>query len=168
MSQPNILLIVTDQLRYDCVGSSGRYPVATPNLDRLASRGRRYTNAYSPIPTCCPARQTMLSGRTAESLGAYWNFDLIPVKSLTPDTPTFSSMLKRAGYNTSYIGKWHVSPDYSPLDFGYDTNITHGEYHRMLRELGQNPEFTRGWLGEENPLPLVSEQQDFVGGGKIA
>lgn len=159
---PNILLIVTDQLRYDCIGSSGRYPVATPNLDRLASRGRRYTNAYSPIPTCCPARQTMMCGRTAESLGAYWNYDMIPAKSLTPEIPTFSSELKRAGYSTSFIGKWHVSPDYSPLDLGYDTNITHGEYHRMLRELGQNPEFTRGWLGEENPLPLELSETHWL------
>ena len=110
----NILLIVTDQLRYDCIGSSGRYPVATPNLDRFASRGRRYTNAYSPIPTCCPARQTLMCGRTAESLGAYWNYDMIPAKSLTPDIPTFSSELKRAGYSTSFIGKWHVSPTTAP------------------------------------------------------
>ena len=76
--KPNILLIVTDQFRYDCMGNSGKYPVKTPYLDMLRNDGKSFTNAYSPIPTCCPARQTIMSGKTAESLRAYWNYDLFP------------------------------------------------------------------------------------------
>ncbi|MEI7580097.1 MAG: sulfatase-like hydrolase/transferase, partial [bacterium] len=58
---PNILIIISDQLRHDCVGYANRYPVKTPNIDKLAREGLVFEHAYSPIPTCCPSRQSMLS-----------------------------------------------------------------------------------------------------------
>ena len=56
--KPNILLITADQLRYDCIGSSGKYPVHTPYLDRLAEQSTLFSQAYSHFPVCGPARQS--------------------------------------------------------------------------------------------------------------
>ena len=152
--KPNILLIVTDQFRYDCMGNSGKYPVKTPNLDMLRNDGKSFTNAYSPIPTCCPARQTIMSGKTAESLRAYWNYDLFPIDSLTPETETYISQLKKNGYVSSYLGKWHVSPDFGPVEFGYDVYTDYSPYYKLLNEKNIVPEYKNGWMGEESSLPL--------------
>ncbi|MBQ3637760.1 MAG: sulfatase-like hydrolase/transferase, partial [Clostridia bacterium] len=58
----NVLFIVADQLRYDCVGASGIRPVKTPNIDALAAEGLYFENAYTPLPVCAPSRQAMLTG----------------------------------------------------------------------------------------------------------
>ncbi|MDF2724823.1 MAG: sulfatase, partial [Paenibacillus sp.] len=88
---PNVLLITADQLRYDCIGSSGQYPVRTPHLDMLASQSAVFSGAFSHIPVCCPARQSLLHGRRAETFGALWNFNgALPVASLTPEHYTWT------------------------------------------------------------------------------
>jgi len=74
--RPNILLIFPDQQRYDCIGRAGHPLARTPNLDRLAAQGVWFERAYTPIPTCCPARQCLLSGQWAEVHGGYWNYDV--------------------------------------------------------------------------------------------
>ncbi len=155
MSKPNILLIVADQQRYDCLGYAGMMPVRTPNIDRLAAGGTWFEHAYTSIPTCCPARQSLMSGRTAESLRAYWNYDItMPVASLTPDTPTWPAMLEEAGYRNAFIGKWHVSPDFGPLDFGYEYFYGVKDYEHRFRSIVPNHRFTEGSLGESDPAPL--------------
>ena len=77
--KPNLLFIMADQLRYDALGYAGRFSISTPNLDRLASEGAFFSKAYTPIPVCAPARQSLLSGRSADSFGALWNYDFIPI-----------------------------------------------------------------------------------------
>ena len=155
MKQPNIILIVCDQLRYDCVGAGKTYPVKTPNLDRLASEGMSFTNSYTSIPICCPARMSLLSGKRSESFSAYWNFDItLPVPSLTPADYTFTKALSEAGYRTAYVGKWHGSENYTPLDFGFDSYYSEGDYFAEVREAFPEHRFVSDWKGGVDELPL--------------
>ena len=70
-SRPNILLLMADQFRPDCFGAAGNRAIHTPNLDRIAAEGVRFTNAYSSMPTCTPARSGLLSGL------APWNHGML-------------------------------------------------------------------------------------------
>ena len=86
----NILLIVADEFRYDCQGFAGRAPVITPNIDELAEEGTFFENAYTSIPTCCPARQSFYACKRSESFGAYWNYDItMPIGGLPVDEYSF-------------------------------------------------------------------------------
>ena len=118
--QPNIIILISDQHRYDCTGFSEMYPVKTPYIDQLAAEGVWFEQAYCTTPTCCPARQSFISGKRPERFGALWNYDLT---LKIPDLPTsefsFARALKEVGYQTAYVGKWHVS-NRSPLEFGFD------------------------------------------------
>lgn len=84
-TRPNVLVIVADQLRYDCVGYAGHQPVRTPHLDQLAESGVWFEHAYAHTPICSPARQSFMNGRRPEAFGGHWNFDLGPrVSALSP------------------------------------------------------------------------------------
>src|SRR5690606_23375555 len=124
MNKSNVLLIVSDQLRYDCIGYSNRYPVNTPNIDRLAREGTWFSNAYTHIPLCCPARQSFLNGRRPETFGSLWNYDLGPkIPPMEPTEYAWPRELQRVGYATGYLGKWHVHPTCDPTHYGYDEYI---------------------------------------------
>jgi arylsulfatase A-like enzyme len=152
---PNVLLITADQLRYDCVGSSGKYPVQTPGLDLFAEQSVRFTNAFSHIPLCCPARQSLLHGRRPETFGALWNFNgALPTASLQPDAYTWTKTLAECGYATAYLGKWGVHPRLDPTSFGYESYVSEADYRRF--QLAQYPDvsYENGYFGEANPIPI--------------
>ncbi|WEG11208.1 sulfatase-like hydrolase/transferase [Pullulanibacillus sp. KACC 23026] len=172
--KPNILYIMVDQQRYDCIGFSEKYPVLTPNIDRLASEGAWFSNAYTHIPLCCPARQSFLNGRRPEMLGALWNYDLGP-KVSTIDIKDYSwpRELKKEGYKTAYLGKWHVHPTYDPTDFGYDEYVSEAEYERYRTEKYPQYKYTDGiklyekddlstWFGEIDPIPLEDTRTHWL------
>jgi len=120
--RPNILIINVDQQRYDSLGFTGNPLVKTPNIDRLAAQGMQFDSAYTPLPVCCPARQSFLSGVMPEQHGGLWNFDsTAPVGSIAEDTPVWTRQLREAGYVTDYLGKWHAHPSLDPTAFGFDT-----------------------------------------------
>lgn len=152
--RPNLLVIVTDQHRYDCIGAAGVLPIATPNIDELARRGVRFAEAYTTIPVCCPARQAVLHGQRPETYGALWNFTgCFPVASLQPTQYTWSKALQEQGYRSAWIGKWHESQHFAPADFGFETFIGESDY-RAFREAefpGLRP--THSWLGGTDPVP---------------
>lgn len=152
--KPNILFISCDQQRWDCVGFNHRYPVKTPNIDRLAEEGMAFDNSYTPLPTCCPARQALVCGLRPERFGALWNYDQgIPVDSLHGDAFSWARSLSQVGYQTGYVGKWHVSPTLTPLDFGYDDYVPERVFHQRLRERYPEVTFTNGFFGEVSPYP---------------
>ena len=109
MSRPNILLITTDQQRFDTVCAAGYPHMITPNLDRLAAEGCLFTNAYSPNPVCMPARHNIITG-----LGCrHHTFDdnyFDDSHTLPYELPTFAQCLSDAGYDTKAIGKMHFQP----------------------------------------------------------
>lgn len=101
--RPNILLISTDQQRYDHLGIANTPGIVTPHLDRLASRGAWFRRAYCPSPICTPTRVSLLTGRYPSSHGAYSigvSVDPIP-------GPTLPEVLKAGGYATALVGKTH-------------------------------------------------------------
>jgi len=106
-SQPNVLLVMTDQLVPFLTGAYGHPVVRTPHLDGLARRGVRFDAAYTPYPLCAPARAAMLTGAYASTLGCYDNASVLP-----SDVPTLAHYLATAGYETVLSGKMHfVGPD---------------------------------------------------------
>lgn len=152
-TQPNVLLIVLDQLRYDCIGLTSAGRVRTPSLDDLARRGTFFDNAYSHLPTCCPARQSLLTGQRPETLGTLWNFDGgPPIPALEPDVPTWSRALSTAGYRTSYFGKWHVHPEHDPRSFGYERYVPYAEHQEYFEERHSDVG-TTDWFGSVLPIP---------------
>ena len=102
-SRPNILVVIADQWRQEAFGYVGNPDVKTPNLDRFASESVRFENAVATIPVCTPTRAALLTGRYGTSTGMFMND--VPLR---PDLPTISSVLGGAGYQTGFIGKWHV------------------------------------------------------------
>jgi len=152
--RPNILFISCDQQRWDCVGFNDRYPVKTPNIDRLAREGISFDNSYTPLPTCCPARQALLCGKRPERFGALWNFDQgTPVGHISADAFSWAGSLKDLGYKTGYVGKWHVSPVLTPLDFGYDDYVTEQELRAYQLKNNKGKNFKSGFFGEVSPFP---------------
>jgi arylsulfatase A-like enzyme len=104
--RPNILLIISDQFRWDCIGAVGLNPMnLTPNLDQMASRGVLFRSAFANQPVCAPARASMFTGQYPAKHGVWHNG-----VGLAEDAATFPKLLKQAGYSTNYIGKWHLAP----------------------------------------------------------
>ncbi|TNJ64228.1 DUF4976 domain-containing protein [Paenibacillus hemerocallicola] len=160
---PNVLLITADQLRYDCIGSSGKYPVRTPNLDLLASQGTVFSAAYSHIPVCGPARQSLLNGRRAETFGALWNFNgALPVASLEPRHYCWARTLAEHGYASAFLGKWGVHPTLDPTAFGYGSYIGEADYGRFAKSSYPDAKFANGYFGEPNPIPVEHSQTHWL------
>jgi arylsulfatase A-like enzyme len=109
----NILLILTDQHRYDTLGCYGAQTCRTPHLDALAQRGVRFDATFTPTSPCSPARAALFSGLYPHHNNVYAN-DCV----LNPN-PNLATELGGAGYNLGYAGKWHVDRDKTPPDYGF-------------------------------------------------
>lgn len=104
-AQPNILILMPDQLRADAMSCAGHPMVETPNMDRLASEGVRFSNAYTVCPICMPARASFISGLYPHNHGMWTNSG-----SLSANDETFFHHLQKAGYYTAHVGKSHYYP----------------------------------------------------------
>jgi arylsulfatase A-like enzyme len=104
--RPNILLILADQWRAQAFSHAGDPNVQTPHIDALQKYGVRLVNAVSGVPVCSPARASLLTGQRVLSHGVFLND--VP---LSPNSLTLAKVLGRAGYDTGYIGKWHLNGD---------------------------------------------------------
>jgi arylsulfatase A-like enzyme len=100
---PNILFILSDQFRQDCVGATGNRDIHTPNLDRLAREGVLFNRFYVAQPVCSPTRASILTGLYPHSAGVSENNTSLPRTSTT-----LAEMLTPAGYDCGYFGKWHL------------------------------------------------------------
>ncbi|MFL5269924.1 MAG: sulfatase, partial [Stellaceae bacterium] len=125
-SKPNFLFILADDLGYADVSCYGRRDFTTPNIDRLAAEGLRFTQAYANSAVCTASRVALMTGRYQYRLAVGLEEPLrtaAPRKlGLPPDHPSLPSILKKSGYHTALIGKWHLGmpPDYGPLQSGYE------------------------------------------------
>src|SRR6266436_2074561 len=125
-AKPNIVFILADDLGYADVSCYGQRDYSTPNIDRLAAEGLKFTQAYSNSPDCSSTRTGLITGRYQARLPLGLEEPLTPLTpkdiGLPPSHPTLPSLLKKAGYGTTLIGKWHLGylPDFSPLKSGYD------------------------------------------------
>lgn len=121
--RPNILFILGDDLGWADLSSYGSPHIKTPNLDRLARQGVRFTDAYSGSATCSPTRFSLYTGRyPGRAKGGLAEPIADKSAGLEPTHPTLASLLRGSGYATALIGKWHCGflPDYSPTKSGWD------------------------------------------------
>jgi len=148
-AEPNILLLLTDQERYDVI-SGCRSHVATPNLDRLSSEGMTFERAYTPVGICTSARASLLTGLYPHNHGMLNNChepDAIR-EDLSPELPTFGTLLADRGYRNTYAGKWHVGRNRTPADFGFEYigggdgghESTDSDFRQYQRDLGVSPD----------------------------
>jgi arylsulfatase A-like enzyme len=162
-SRPNILMIFTDQQRWDTLHSYG-FQRHSPATDRLAREGVRFGRAFTTIAICSPARASMLTGTYPHNHGMVNNTherDAILV-DFPDDTRTVSRMLADSGYLCGYVGKWHVGRHKTPLDFGFtDAPI-------WPRPAGDYPPPTVGarshqdYLREEGIAPPAGDPDQIV------
>lgn len=121
--QPNFIIIFTDDQGYNDLGCFGSPNIQTPNIDRMAADGMRFTNFYSGASVCTPSRAALLTGCYPERVGN------LPVlfphsdRGLNPDETTMAEMLQKQGYATACFGKWHLGHqrDFLPTQHGFDT-----------------------------------------------
>jgi len=118
---PNIILILADDLGAGDLGCTGHPYAKTPNIDKLASEGIRFTRAYMAASWCSPSRYALMRG-LFPAREFYLTYDL------PTDQPSVTSMLKGAGYTTAHFGKWHISNNHKdsppPGEYGIDVNFT--------------------------------------------
>ncbi len=109
---PNIIVFLSDQQRWDTVGCYGQTLPVTPNLDRMAREGVRFENAFTCQPVCGPARACLQTGMYATETGCYKND-----RALGPDEKTIALYFSQAGYESGYIGKWHLASQGEESDY---------------------------------------------------
>jgi arylsulfatase A-like enzyme len=103
--RPNIVVVISDQFRWDCIGAAGVNPMnLTPNLDEMARQGTMFSSAFCNQPVCAPARASMFTGQYPSKHGVWRNGI-----GLSESAVTLASTLRPAGYSTNYIGKWHLA-----------------------------------------------------------
>jgi arylsulfatase A-like enzyme len=126
-SRPNIVFVLTDDQRWDAISLSGKSgPLQTPNIDRLGREGVYFRNAFATTSLCSPSRASILSGVYAHAHGVKDNFTEFPA-----GTPTWPLMLQKSGYETAYVGKYHMGENNDDPREGFTYFATHraqGQY----------------------------------------
>ncbi|MCA9429852.1 MAG: sulfatase-like hydrolase/transferase, partial [Candidatus Omnitrophica bacterium] len=178
--KPNILFIMTDQQRYDCLGANGNRIIQTPNLDRLTSQSANFSHCYVQAPVCVPSRACFFTGRYAHSHRNRVNYTKLP-----SDETLMQHRLREAGYSTCLVGKTHLYYNYPPtreeaMRTGFDTVELHdgagstdpwsdyvkwrnqndpkkNVYYRALAR----PEKDVGYSGKTNPF-LCAIDEEFT------
>src|SRR5262245_3879887 len=151
--RPNFLFIYTDDQRYDALGvvqreqgERGRFPwVRSPNVDRLAAEGVRFRNAFVVNSLCAPSRAAFLTGRYNHLNGIANKHTPFPT-----DSVTYASLLRRAGYATGYVGKFHMDQQRGQRP-GFDFSasfIGQGRYDDCPFEVNGQPMQTTGWVDD--------------------
>lgn len=173
-SRPNLVFILADDLGWRDLGCYGSTFFETPNIDRLASRGLRFTQAYAANPLCSPTRSSILTGLYPARIGITTPVCHLPQEVLnkgliSPGRPlhraveagsltrlkteyvTLAEVMKSAGYATGHFGKWHLGPEpYSPLQQGFDRDVPHWPGP------GPGGSYIAPWRSSEFHLPAQS------------
>ncbi len=161
---PNVLFILVDQWRGSALGYAGDPNVKTPHLDAFANEAVNFSNAVSVCPVCTPFRAALMTGRYPTSTGMFLNDAYLPEEELC-----LAEVFKANGYNTGYIGKWHLDGhgrhDYTPaerrqgFDFWMALECSH-EYNNMRYYDNESSEM-KIWEGY-SPFALSKASQDYI------
>jgi len=142
--RPSIVFLLSDDQSYGTMGHEGESWMRTPGMDRLAAEGARFTRAFVTTSLCSPSRASFLSGRWARSHGVLDNQTGFP-----SDLPTFASELQSAGYDTAYVGKWHMGRQREHPGFNVSASyVEQGTYQDGVFELNGEPVKTEGWVDD--------------------
>jgi len=174
--KPNIVFILADDLGWRDLGCMGSQYYETPNIDRLAGQGLLFTDAYAAAPVCTPTRAAFMTGKTPARLGitAVFDRDGGEMPLLPPDWPhalphhenTIAERLRKAGYLTAHMGKWHLGPtaEFWPETHGFDVNIAGCHLGRVPTFFSpyENPRIADGPEGEYLTERLGREASDFI------
>jgi arylsulfatase A-like enzyme len=167
MKKPNIVMIVADQQRRDTIGAYGNSFVKTPSIDRLAAEGIIFQQAFTPCGLCSPVRTSLLTGVFPHKHEVLTNVTLHPIRNrIEPKDDVLFSGMKKAGYRMGYVGKWHVSNDHNPEDFGCETYVSLGDYYTFRKNLGVAvPPETNNYLvpvAATDPIPAEQSRPAWL------
>lgn len=159
-NRPNVIFVLADDLGYGDPGCFGQKRIATPNIDKLAQEGMRFTNFYAGSTICAPSRSVLMTGQhtghtrvrgnmcTAGGTIGYKGTHQVRRMCLTDEDVTIGHVMQRAGYHTGIVGKWHLGaydPKAGPLDRGFDefsgwliNEATTGGYYPQQRVVNRN------------------------------
>src|SRR5512141_1220056 len=155
-TKPNIILILADDMGYGDIGPFGSTKNRTPNLDRMAHEGLRFTSFYA-APVCTPSRAQILTGCYAKRVSLPNVLSPAAAIGLSPNEHTVAELLKEQGYATMAVGKWHVGdhPDFLPTRHGFD-----GYFGLPYsNDMGGPGEQAKAKRQRRPPLPLVKNEQ---------
>ena len=149
MPHPNILLITTDQQRFDTIHAAGNPHIFTPHLNWLCDTGIRFSRAYTDCPVCMPARATIMTGVPAYRHGATGNINAEPIRGRA----TIPALLAAAGYETRAQGKMHFNPMRSK--FGFETMELAHDYYRQRNRTDPELCGSQHGMGQNEMEPVI-------------
>ncbi len=122
LEKPNFIVILCDDLGYNDVGAFGATDIKTPHLDRMAAEGMKLSSFYSGSPVCSPSRAALMTGRYPERMGVNGVFFPESLTGMPAEEVTVAEVLKKQGYITGHVGKWHLGhlQKFLPLQQGFD------------------------------------------------
>ena len=164
--KPNILIILSDDQRYDAFGviqaeqgERARFPwLKTPNLDRLANSGLRFRNNFVVHSLCSPSRANMLTGSYSHITKVKDNKTELPEGNIT-----LGDMMREAGYTTGYFGKWHMGAQITRPGFDqWASQVSHGYYNDCTINVNGKNTSTKGWTDDvitDYAIKFIHEQK---------
>jgi len=144
--RPNVVFILTDDQRWDCLSAAGHPFLKTPNMDRIGNEGVRFASAFVTDSLCSPSRASFLSGVYAHTHGVRNNFTEYP-----DHLPSYPKALHAAGYNTAYIGKWHMGENNDEHRSGFDYWASHkgqGQYYDTQFNINGQRQVMKGYYAD--------------------
>jgi arylsulfatase A len=148
--KPNFIILFADDMGYGDAGSYGHPYIRTPNLDRMAREGVRMTSFYAASPVCSPSRAALLTGRHPLRCGVPHVYGPESQGGLPETEITLADVLRRAGYKTACVGKWHIGHsrrEFMPTSRGFDT------YYGLL----YSNDMIKPWVQTDRPLALYQD-----------
>ncbi len=167
LTKPNIIIINMDDMGYGDTEPYGATGYNTPNFNRLAREGMRFTHFYSAQAVCSPSRAALLTGCYPNRIGLSGGA-LMPwsSKALNPAEETIASLLKKSGYTTSMLGKWHLGskPPFLPLQYGFDNyyGIPYSNDMWPVNYEGHPISDTGNWRMRFPPLPVYDGNKQVL------
>lgn len=154
---PNIIIIFTDDQGYADLGCYGAVDFETPNIDKMADEGLRFTSFYVSEAVCSASRSSLLTGCYAQRVGIRGALSPFAMTGLNKEETTIASMLKAQGYATAMVGKWHLGsiPEFYPTNYGFDEYLGLPYSNDMWPVGYDGKPFTEGYKSIYPALPLI-------------